>query len=98
MEQHGKKNPSPFHDQAERDGLQLLRSCIVFLRAHERGAVRPEILRQKCPNGKDAGKRMQLSEEITRVRLGCRRRHALSAAQLSLTRVISSESCILLPA
>src|SRR5216683_6417460 len=82
VKKHGKKNSSPFHNQAERNGLQFLRSCVVFLRAYECGAVGPEMLRQKCPNGKDAGKRMQLSEEITRVRLGCRRRHALSAAHV----------------
>src|SRR6266480_5571801 len=52
MEQQGKKNASPFHDQAERNGLKFLRSRVVFLSAYKRGAVGPEMLRQKCANGK----------------------------------------------
>ena len=80
VEQHGKKNRSPFHDQTERNRLQLLRDVVVSLRADQRGTVGPEMLGQKCANGKYAGKGMKLSEEITRVRLAGRERHALSAA------------------
>src|SRR5882762_8153664 len=80
VKEHRQKNASPFQNQAERNGLQFLRSRVVLRPADERGTVGPEMLRQKCANGKYPGKRMQLSEEVTCVRLGCRRRHALSAA------------------
>src|SRR5229473_1612473 len=80
MKQHRQKNRSPFHDQAERNRLQLLRYGVVFLCTHQRRAVGPKMLRQKCANRKYAGEGMQLSEEITGVRPGCRGRHALPAA------------------
>jgi hypothetical protein len=40
------------------------------------------MFREKCANGKYAGKRMKLSKEITGIRLGFRCGHALSAAEV----------------
>src|SRR5260370_40671946 len=47
MEKHGKKNGSPFHDQAERNGLKLFRRRVVLLSTRNRGAVAPERLRHQ---------------------------------------------------
>src|ERR1700731_4852410 len=52
VKEHRQKNASPFHDQPERNGLKVLRSRIVLRPADERRTVRPEMLRQKCANGK----------------------------------------------
>jgi hypothetical protein len=78
--EHRMKNNSPFDERPERNRLQLAGDGVVFFRRDENGAVGPEMFGKECANRDNAGKRMQLSEQITRIRLGCRRRHVLSAA------------------
>src|SRR5213595_3492376 len=51
MEQQGKKNASPFHDQAERNGFKLLRSRVVFLRTYKCGAVDQKCSAKNAPTG-----------------------------------------------
>src|SRR5580704_2829431 len=80
--QDGQKNESPLHENAKWNGLQCLGSFVVLARSDQRGAVGPEMFRQKCAYRNDAGQRMKLAKEITRVRPGCRSGHALSAAFL----------------
>src|SRR3984893_3897487 len=52
VKEHWQKNAYPFHEQPERNGLKVLRSRIVLRPADERRTVGPEMLRQKCANGK----------------------------------------------
>src|ERR1700722_4551237 len=80
--QKRQENESPLHDEAKRNRLKGLRRLVVLLRAHQSGAVRPEMFREKCANRNYAGQRMEFAEEITRIRSGCRSGHALSAAFL----------------
>src|SRR6267378_4181069 len=81
VKQHRQKYGSPLHEQTEWNGLKFLRNRIVSIRADQRGAVRPEVFRQKRANGKYAGKGMKFSEEVIGCRLGRRRGHALSVAK-----------------
>ena len=62
--QNGQKNKHPFHKNSVRNGLQILGSLIVFLRADQGRAVGPEMLGQKCANGNNSGKRMQLAKKV----------------------------------
>jgi hypothetical protein len=82
VEKHGKKNKGPFHKGTERDGLQLARDGIIFFGADESGAVGPEMFSQKGSDRDDSRKRVEFSKQIACVRLGCRGRHALSAAEI----------------
>src|SRR5271167_1980885 len=78
--QHGKENKCPFHERTKWNGLQFAGNGVVFFGRNENSAVGPEMLGKKCPDWNNPRQRMQLSEQITRIRLGCRGRHALSAA------------------
>src|SRR3954447_1337857 len=51
VEQNWQKNERPFDKKAKWNGLKRLRSLVVLPRADQRGAVRPEVLRQKRANG-----------------------------------------------
>src|SRR6185369_11144912 len=84
VKEDGQNDDREFNKRTERNGLQLLRNGIVFVRADQNGAVGPEMLGQKCTNGNQAAQRMEFSEEVTRVRPGCRCGHALSAATFLL--------------
>ena len=80
--EHRKKNEAPFDEGTERNGLEFAGDFVIFNGADERRTVGPEMLSEECANGDDAGQRMKLSEDKTCVRLGCRGRHALSAAKV----------------
>src|SRR6266849_6877096 len=78
--QHREKNNEPFHCETEWDSLKFPRFLVVKIRTDQRVTVGPEMFRQECPYGNDAGQRMQFAKEITRVRPGRSCGHALSAA------------------
>jgi hypothetical protein len=82
VEKHGKKNEGPFNKETERDGLKLARNGVIFIGTDESGAVGPQMFSQKSSDWDDSRKRVEFSKQIACVRLGCRRRHALSAAEI----------------
>src|SRR5215467_3974397 len=82
VKQNRQHDHEQFDQRPEWNGLQISGNGIVFVDADQSCAIGPEMLRQKCANGNYAAQRMKFSEEITRVRTGCRCGHALSAAQV----------------
>src|SRR5271154_3328520 len=78
VKQYRKPQNACFDDDPPRNVLQFHGNLVIFLHAHERVAVGPEMFQKKSPNRYYAAEGLQFVEDITRFGISSCGRHAHS--------------------